>query len=48
MPLNKERTTSEQRKGFDYMVKKRDFYWDIRNLVTSTIEDLNEFEKNNK
>lgn len=27
------------------MVKKRDFYWDIRKLVTSTIEDLNEFEK---
>lgn len=30
------------------MVKKRDFYWDIRNLVTSTIEDLNEFEKQAK
>ena len=30
------------------MVKRRNFYWDIRNLVTSTIEDLNEFERQTK
>ena len=36
-------------KGIDYiMTTKRDFYWDIRGIVNSTIEDLTEFDKQEK
>lgn len=30
------------------MTSKRDFYWDIRGIVNSVIEDLNEFDKQEK
>ena len=36
-------------KGIDYiMTSRRNFYWDIRGIVNSTIEDLTEFDKQEK
>ena len=30
------------------MTSRRNFYWDIRGIVNSTIEDLTEFDKQEK